>query len=441
MSVIALLLVLSAQQLPEPFETEWNRAFPTIVERPDGARLSVPAGFEVSVFAEGLSNPRRLALAPNGDVFVAETGFGRVLILRDADGDGVAERRETFATGLERPFGMAFLDGFLYVGNNDAVVRFPYVAGQLRAQGVPEHVVDLPVESDALDHETAQRLGIDVSRTRAERLGIDDRRVELIERSDHPTSGFRHTTRNLIFGPDGRKMYVAAGSATNAKPGTDPRRAAISEYNTDGSGHRVFAGGLRNPVPMAFYPESSTLWTAVHERDHLGDELAPDFVTSVVDGGFYGWPYAYTGPNPEPLLNGARPDLIEKTIVPDVLLPAHAAPMGLAFYTGEQFPETYRNSAFVALRGSVNRPYLVGYKVVRIPFENGMPSGPPEDFLTGFILRDDETRALSTYIGPSPEKEVWGRPVDVLQSADGSLLVAEDGANRIFRVWYSGDGR
>ena len=300
MSVIALLLVLSAQQLPEPFETDWNRAFPSIVERPADVTLSVPAGFEVSVFADGLSNPRHMALAPNGDVFVAESRSGEILLLRDADGDGVAERRETFATALERPFGMAFLDGFLYVGNNDAVVRFPYVPGQLRAQGVPEHVVDLPVESDALDIETAERLGIDVSRTRAERLGIDDSRVEQIERSDHPTRGFRHWTRNLIFGPDGRKMYVAVGSSTNAKPGTDPRRAAISEYNADGSGHRVFAGGLRNPVAMAFYPESSTLWTVVHERDHLGDELAPDFVTSVVDGGFYGWPYAYIGPNPEP---------------------------------------------------------------------------------------------------------------------------------------------
>ena len=428
MSVIALLLVLSVQQLPEPFETEWNRAPATIVERPADARLSVPAGFEVSVFADGLSNPRRMALAPNGDIFVAESRSGEILLLRDADGDGVAERRETFATALERPFGIAFLDGFLYVGNNDAIVRLPYAPGQLRAQEAPEHVVDLPVGSDTLDHATAEGLGIDVSRTWGERLNVDVDRLELIKRSDDPTGGFNHTTRNLTFGPDGRKLYVAVGSASNARPGSDPRRAAISEYNVDGSGHRVLAGGLRNPVPLTFYPESNTLWTAVHERDHLGDELAPDFVTSVVDGGFYGWPYAYTGPNPDPLLNGARPDLVERTIVPDVLLPAHAAPMGLAFYTGEVFPEAYHNSAFVALHGSVNRPYLLGYSVARIPFENGRPSGPPEDFLTGFIVRDDE------------QKEVWGRPVDVLQSADGSLLISDDGGNRIFRVWYSGDG-
>ena len=406
MSPIVLMLVLAAQQLAEPFETPWNRAIPSVVEQPDGVRLSVPVGFEVNVFAEGLSGPRRMALAPNGDVFVAASRDGEIVLLRDTDGDGVAERRETFATALERPFGLAFHGGFLYVGNNDAVVRFPYAPGQLRARGLPEHVVDLPVSSDALDTDTAERLGIDVARTR----------------------GFNHWTRNLIFGPDGRKMYVAVGAATNAMPGTDPRRAAINEYDANGSGHRVFAGGLRNPVALAFYPGSTTLWTAVHERDHLGDELAPDYVTSVLDGGFYGWPYAYIGPNPEPILNGARPDLVERTLVPDVLLPAHAAPMGLAFYSGDRFPEAYRNNAFVALHGSINRLDLKGYSLVRIPFEDGAPVGPPEDFLTGFIVRDDD------------EKEVWGRPVDVLQAADGSLLVSDDAGGRIFRVWYGGGG-
>ena len=406
MSVIALTLVLALQQLPEPFQTPWNRAVPRVVEAPAGVGLNVPAGFEVSVFAEGLTGPRRMALAPNGDVFVAESREGEVVLLRDVDGDGVAERSETFAAGLERPFGLAFHGGFLYVGNNDAVVRFPYVPGQVVARGAPERVVDLPVSSDALDHDTAERLGIDVSRTR----------------------GFNHWTRNLIFRPDGLTMYVAVGSATNAMPGTDPRRAAINEYEPDGSAHRVYAAGLRNPVPLAFHPETGALWTAVHERDHLGDGLPPDYVTSVVDGGFYGWPYAYTGPNPEPILNGARPDLVERTIVPDVLLPAHAAPMGLAFYTGDQYPEAYRGNAFVALHGSINRRELAGYSVVRIPFENGRPSGPAEDFLTGFILRDDA------------EKEVWGRPVDVLQSEDGSLLVSDDAGGRIFRVRYRGAG-
>ncbi len=405
MHALALTLALAApQQLPAPFETPWNRAIPRIVEQPPDARPLVPAGFEVGVFADGLDGPRRLALAPGGDVLVAESRAGRIVVLRDADADGSAERREVFASDLERPYGLAFRGGFLYVGNNDAVVRFPYAAGQLRAVGPPEHVVDLPLSSDAVDRDTAERLGIDVSRTR----------------------GFNHWTRNLVFDPDGRKMYVAVGSATNATPGTDPRRAAINEYDPDGTGHRVLAAGLRNPVALAFHPRSGVLWTAVHERDHLGDELAPDFLTSVVDGGFYGWPYAYIGPNPEPILNGARPDLVERTLVPDVLLPAHAAPMGMAFYTGDQFPGRYRDHAFVALHGSINRLDLVGYSVVRIPFENARPAGPPEDFLTGFIVRDDD------------RKEVWARPVDVLQAADGSLLVSDDAGGRIFRVSYSG---
>ncbi len=404
MSAIALFLIVAIPQLPEPFETPWNRAIPTVVERPGDARLDVPAGFRVGVFAEGLQGPRRLAVAPNGDVFVAESRLGQIVVLRDSDDDGVADVRETFASELDRPFGMAFWGDYLYVGNNGAIVRFRYRTAQLHADGPAEHVADLPVSSDALDTDTAERLGIDVSRTR----------------------GFNHWTRNVVFAPDGGKMYVAVGSATNAMPGTDPRRAAINEYDPSGSGHRVFAGGLRNPVGMAFHPETGVLWTAVHERDHLGDELAPDYVTSVEEGGFYGWPYAYIGPNPEPILNGARPDLVERTLVPDVLLPAHAAPMGMTFHTGERFPEEYRNTAFVALHGSINRLDLVGYSVVRIPFANGRPSGPVSDFLTGFIVRDDDI------------KEVWGRPVDVQQARDGSLLVSDDAGGRIFRIWYAG---
>ncbi len=404
MSAVALVLVVAVQQLPEPFETPWNRAAPRIVAQPADAALVVPPGFRVDVFAEDLEGPRRLAVAPNGDVFVAESRAGRIVVLRDADGDGRADVREMFATGLDRPYGMAFGQGFLYVGDNDAVVRFSYVAGQLHARGAPERLVELPVSSDALDHDTAERLGIDVSRTR----------------------GFNHWTRNLILSPDGGKMYVAVGSATNAMPGDDPRRAAINEYALDGSNHRVLAGGLRNPVALAFHPETGDLWTAVHERDHLGDELAPDYVTAVVDGGFYGWPYAYIGPHPEPILNGARPDLVARTLVPDVLLPAHAAPMGLTFYSGARFPEEYRSSAYVALHGSINRLDLMGYSLVRIPFAEGRPSGPPEDFLTGFIVRDDD------------EKEVWGRPVDVQQAGDGSLLMSDDAGNRIFRISYGG---
>lgn len=402
MTSVLMMAVITATQLPQPFATPWNRAIPRIVDPPEGVTLTVPPGFEVNIFADALSNPRRMTMAPNGDVFVALSRAGEITVLRDTNGDGVAEERATFARDLERPYGLAFHEGFLYVGNNDAVVRFPYLPGQLQAASAPEHVVDLPVSSDALDHDTAERLGIDVSRTR----------------------GFNHWTRNLVFSPDGEKLFVAVGSATNAMPGTDPRRAAINQYNPDGSAHTVFAGGLRNPVALAFHPRTGALWTAVHERDHLGDELAPDYVTSVTPGGFYGWPYAYIGPNPEPILNGARPDLVERTLEPDVLLPAHAAPMGLIFYTGEQFPEMYRDNAFVALHGSINRLDLVGYSVVRIPFTNGEPSGPPVDFLTGFILRNDD------------EKEVWGRPVDLQQMQDGSMLISDDAGGRIFRVRY-----
>ena len=401
---VTLLLALAATQLPEPFATPWNRAIPTVVERPAGAVLSVPPGFEVDVFAEGLTNPRKLAQAPNGDAFVSDSRSGEVVVLRDTDGDGTADLRRTFATGLDRPYGLAFHGGYLYVGNNDAVVRFRYESGELEASGPPENVVDLPVSSDALDVDTAERLGIDVSRTR----------------------GFNHWTRNLIFAPDGTTLFVAVGSATNAMPGTDPRRAAINAYDPDGRHHRVFAGGLRNPVALAFPPGSSELWTAVHERDHLGDDLAPDFVTAVTEGAFYGWPYAYIGPNPEPILNGARPDLVEVTRVPDVLLPAHAAPMGMVFYSGSQFPEAYRGGAFVALHGSINRLDLVGYSLVYIPFGQGRPLGPPRDFLTGFVVRDDET------------KEVWGRPVDVIQTLDGALLMSDDAGGRIFRVRHRG---
>ncbi len=401
-----VLLLVGAQQLPEPFHTPWYRKITRIVPQPDGTHLQVPPGFKVNVFAEGLRHSRRIALAPNGDVFVTESGFGEIVVLRDADRDGAAERKETFATfetDRVRPFGIAFQEGFLYIGNNAAVVRFPYTPGQMKAEGPPEHVVDLPPSSAAVDRDTAERLGIDISRTQ----------------------GYNHWTRNVIFSPDGRKMYVTVGSSTNATPDDDPRRAAINEYNPDGSDHRVFAGGLRNPVGMAFYPGSDTLWTAVNERDHLGDDLVPEFATSVVDGGFYGWPYAYIGPNPEPILNGARPDLIEKTLVPDILLPSHSAALGIIFYTGDQFPAEYRNSAFIALHGSINRSELSGYKVVRVPFEDGRPSGEPEDFLTGFIVRDTDD-----------EKEVWGRPVDVLQYMDGSLLLSDDGGNRILRISY-----
>jgi glucose/arabinose dehydrogenase len=402
-SVVALAILL--QQLPPPFQTPWFRKATRVVPLPEGHALTVPAGFTVNLFAGGLQFPRFMALAPNGDVLLSEPfrGAGRITVLRDADGDGVAEARETFATGLNRPFGLAFWKDSLYVGNNDSVVRFKYAAGQTAASGRPEKIVDLPPSDAALDRDTAERLKIDLTQTR----------------------GYNHWTRNVIFNRAGTKLYVTVGSSTNATPEEDPRRAAISEYNPDGSAHRIFAGGLRNPVGLAWFPGTDTLWTAVNERDHLGDDLVPDFITSVREGAFYGWPYAYIGRHVDPTVRTPRPDLVATAREPDVLLPSHSAALGILFYTGAQFPAEYRNSAFVALHGSINRSKLSGYSVVRVPFRNGRPAGPPDDFLTGFIARDDEEA-----------KQAWGRPVGLLQLPDGSLLVSDDGGNRVWRVAY-----
>jgi glucose/arabinose dehydrogenase len=403
-----LILAILLQQLPKPFDTPWYRKGTRTVPIPDGHKLNLPPGFNVNVFADNLQHARFMALAPNGDVFLAEPNGGKITVLRDADKNGTAEIRETFATQLTRPFGLAFWKNYLYVGNNDAVVRFTYRSGQTAADGAPEKVVDLPPSNAALDQDTATRLNIPLSQTR----------------------GYNHWTRNIVFNPDGTKMYVSVGSATNSTPEEDSRRAAINEFNPDGTGHRIFATGLRNPVGLAFFPGSNTLWTAVNERDQLGDDLVPEYITSVRDGGFYGWPYSYIGKNLDPTVNPQRPELVARAIVPDVLLPSHSAALGLLFYTGTQFPQEYRNSAFVALHGSINRSKLSGYKVVRVPFRNGAPSGPAEDFLSGFIARDDD------------EKEAWGRPVGLLQLPDGSILVSDDavsGKNHIWRVSYRKD--
>ncbi len=411
---IAVLVLILAQQLPAPFQTPWFRRGTRVVAMPEGHRLTVPPGFTVSVFADGLQFARFMALAPNGDVFLAEPvrGAGKITILRDADADGVAETRETFATGLNRPFGLAFWKNYLYVGNNDSVVRFTYERGQTKAIGEPERIAELPSSDAALDQDTATRLNIPLNQTR----------------------GYNHWTRNVIFNPDGTKLYVTIGSATNATPepldsarggpSAGVTRAAIHEYNPDGSGRREFAGGLRNPVGLAFFPGTNTLWTSVNERDHLGDDLVPDFITSVRDGAFYGWPYSYIGQHVDPTVTPQRPDLVSRAIAPDVLLTSHAAALGLLFYTGSRFPDGYRNSAFVALHGSINRSKLSGYSVVRIPFSGGKPIGAAENFLTGFIARDDD------------EKQAWGRPVGLLQLPDGSLLVSDDGGNRVWRVAY-----
>ncbi len=371
-----------AAQLPklaEPFATPSVRNAAGVIPKPDRAQLQAPSGFSISVYAEDLQQPRMMLLAPNGDLFVAQSRPGSVVVLRDTNNDGKPDTRSIYAQGLQGVFGMAFHDGYLYLGRTDSIVRYKYQPGDTQAKGMPEKLLDLP------------------------------------------TGG--HSTRNLIFSRDGKKMYVAVGSQSNKSAGEDPQRAAINEYNPDGTGHRVFASGLRNPVGLALQPGTDVLWTAVNERDTLGDDLVPDYTTSVKDGGFYGWPYSYIGSHPDPEHVGKMPDLVKRAIVPDVLIPAHSASLGITFYTGSQFPQRYRNGLFIGLHGSWNRSKLAGYRVAFVPFQNGKP-GPIEDFVTGWIVD-----------GGNPGT-TWGRPVGVLVDRDGSLLVADDVGNKIWRVSY-----
>ena len=372
--------------LPKAEVARGPQNFPTVIrEQPANASLTLPRGFSISAFAEAeLQQPRWLALAPNGDVFVSESQRGRITILRDTNKDGKADERFVFASELPRPFGLAFWNGYLYVGTTPAVVRYKYKAGQTKAEGEPEKIASLPA-----------------------------------------TAGYReHWTRNLVFSPDNRKLYVSVGSASNVDVEPDPMRASISEYNPDGSGHRIYAAGTRNPIGLAFNPTTRALWAAVQERDLLGDDLVPDYVTSIKPGAFYGWPYAYLGPNEEPRRKGERPDLVQKTITPDVLIQAHSAVLGLLFYQGRMFPQDYRGDAFVALHGSWNRGKRTGYKIIRVKFRNGKPVGGYDDFVVGWMLGEDD-------------KNVWGRPVGLLVLNDGSMLISDDGANKIWRVTYS----
>ena len=383
MSIGALAIAAAAQlpQLPEPFATPSVRNTAQVVTKPDSAQLEAPAGFSVSVYADNLQGPRTMLYAPNGDLFVAQSRAGSVIVLRDTNNDGEPDARTVYAQGLNGVFGMAFHDGYLYLGRTDSIVRYKYKDGDTQAQGTPEKLVDLP------------------------------------------TGG--HSTRNIAFSRDGKKMYVAVGSASNKSDGEEPRRAAVNEYNPDGTGQRVFASGLRNPVALTLQPGTDTIWVSVNERDTLGDDLVPDYITSVKDGGFYGWPYSYIGSNYDPEHRDKRPDLVQRAIVPDVLLPAHAAAVGLTFYTGTQFPQRYQNGAFVGLHGSWNRSKLSGYRVAFVPFQNGKPSGPVEDFLTGWIIADGNPGST------------WGRPVSPFVAKDGSLLVSDDGGNKIWRVRYT----
>jgi len=369
-----------ADQLPRPYHSDSAGNPPRVVDRPKDAKLVVPAGFRIDIWAEDFAEPRNMVLAPNGDVFVADMSGLKVDVLRDTNGDALPDQRWTFADELNRPFGIAFRGNHLYVGVEDAIVRFDYTAGQTAAKSDPVRIVSLP-------------------------------------------SG-GHATRNVIFNRDGSKMYVAVGSDSNVSDETDePLRAAITEFNPDGSGKRTYGSGLRNPIGLAWNPADQALWTVVNERDGLGDDLVPDYATHVQDGGFYGWPFSYIGQNIEPRRKGDRPDLIAKAIVPSLLIEAHSAPITLAFYGGTMFPEPYRGGAFVTLHGSWNRTLRTGYKVVHIPFRNGQPAGGYDDFVIGW--------------SPDPKDEtVWGRPAGLLVLPDGSLLVTDDGAGVIWRVSY-----
>jgi glucose/arabinose dehydrogenase len=380
--------------------------FATVIGWKSGETPKAPAGFEVGLFAGDLDNPRWLYVLPNGDVLVAESrtekvggelpppileglkragllgkSANRITLLRDLDGDGRAEVRETFAANLNLPFGMWLRGDHLYVANTDAVVRFRYRAGDAQVSDPGEKILDLPA------------------------------------------GGYNnHWTRNIVGNADGSKIYVTVGSQTNVDEekldAKEPRRAAILEANADGSGMRLFATGLRNPNGMDWAPGTTTLWTVVNERDLLGDDLVPDYLTSVRDGAFYGWPYSYYGQHEDPRHKGARPDLVAKAVAPDYALGPHTASLGLHFYKGRAFPEAWRG-AFIGQHGSWNRSSFSGYKVIHVPFRNGRPSGPPQDFLTGFIASPTTVR---------------GRPVGVAELPDGSLLVADDAGNSVWRV-------
>lgn len=405
-------LAAEKEELPKPFATPSTIKHPKVIGWPSDRQPSAPAGFKVSRFGKSLESPRWLYVLPNGDVLVAQsrtlpkpnkdnstskaekqaeglkesktvTGESpnRITLLRDKDQDGQPETTTLFVENLKQPFGMAHREGALFIAATDAVWVYPYRVGQSKLEGEPKKIVDLPA------------------------------------------GGYNnHWTRNLLIDEAKEKLYISVGSASNvAEHGMEEERlrANILECNLDGTDLRVFASGLRNPVGMAWEPENGSLWTVVNERDELGDDLVPDYLTSVRDGGFYGWPYSYFGSHEDPRRKGERPDLVDQALIPDLPLGAHTASLGLTFYTANAFPEKFRGGALIGQRGSWNRSQFVGYRVAFVPFQDGKPSGPVEPFLTGFIANEDE---------------VYGRPVGVVVLKDGSLLVADEPGNILWRI-------
>jgi glucose/arabinose dehydrogenase len=384
---------ITVDDLARPYDTPSANNHPRVVRRPEGAWPKAPEGFEVTEFATQLEQPRVIVRAPNGDLFVAESRANRIRVLRDADGDGKPEVNEVFATGLSRPFGIAFHPvgadpKYVYVGNTDSVVRFPYKSGDAKASGAAETIVNN------------------------------------IPSGDESVGGGGHWTRDLEFSPDGATLYVSVGSRSNVDDDNrETRRANVLAFDPDGKNERVFAYGIRNPVGLATHPKTGQLWTSVNERDGLGDNLVPDYITHVEEGGFYGWPWYYLGPNQDPNHEGKHPELKDKVIVPDVILQSHMASLDLTFYDGDKFPQGYHHDGFAAEHGSWNRARRVGYKVIRVPMEDGKATGEYEDFLVGFVTEDGN---------------VWGRPVGVAVAKDGSLMVTDDGSGTIWRVAYTG---
>jgi glucose/arabinose dehydrogenase/cytochrome c5 len=382
---------ITVADLPAPFATPSAPNAPEVVQRPANAWPKAPAGFKVQLYITGLNNPRLIRTAPNGDFFVAESDPGDIKVFRGITGAGKPTESQVFATGLKQPYGIAFYPPgpdpqWIYVGNTDSVVRFPYKNGDLKASGPAEHIADLPF-------------------------------------------GGGHWTRDIQFSPDGQKMFVPVGSASNVDdPDDHPReknRADILEFSPDGSSMRIYAYGIRNAGGgIAINPKTGELWCSVNERDGLGDNLVPDYITHVEEGGFYGWPWWYMGDHQDPRHAGKHPELKDKAIVPDVLLQPHNASLELTFYEGKQFPAAYRGDIFAAEHGSWNKSVRVGYELIRVPLhQTGHASGEYEDFITGFVLDNGH---------------VWGRPVGVTIAPDGSLLFTDDGSNSIWRVSYMG---
>lgn len=402
---------LSKVVLPEPYATESVNHYCDVIGWPEGKTPVAPQGFTVRKFADSLQNPRWIYVAQNGDIFVCETAGkndiiqaikgsvsgkiksanekvkntsspNRITLFRDTNGDGIPDMRTTFLTGLNHPLGMLIIGNLFYVANNDAVVAYPYTPGQTSITARPTKITDLP-------------------------------------------TGPGHWTRNIIASADGKRLYAAVGSGSNvADNGIEKEegRATIWEMNPDGSGKRKYATGLRNPVGMAWAPGTNTLWTAVNERDGLGDDLVPDYLTSVKDGGFYGWPYSYWGQHLDPRMKDKqRPDLVKNAIVPDVTMGPHTASLGLAFDNNMQLPGQYKGGAFIGQHGSWNRAQLSGYQVAFVPFSNGKPTGDMQPFLTGFVA-------------DANERKVYGRPVGVAFTKNGAMLVADDAGNTVWCV-------